>query len=516
MIKKILKIHNVGRFDAYKPRGDVELTPLCFVFADNGRGKTTLCDIFRSLQLGEGDHILGRRRLGATTETEVDIQLATGTAKFRSGKWDVAYPDIAIFDNTFVHQNVFAGDYVDHEHKRNLYRVIVGQDGVALAKLVDDLDSRIKDATRDLGQKKQAIELLIPPGITIDTFLTVAPLVDVEEKIRAKEKELAEATASKNRAAEIKEKPLLKPASLPTFPVGFKELLAQTLENISSEAEVKMKEHIARHTNLATEEWLSKGISYAKDDTCPLCGQEMSGLELIAAYRSIFDITYQEFKNKLTAAMVALHTEFSGSPLELVRKIMSDNAVWVEFWKQFSSLPLEGNPPLESIVAVVEEAKTIADGLLRLKLSAPLEVVRWSEELEIVLKKYEELSNVVAEYNHKIEDSNTRIINVKEWAQNPDLAGIESQLKFLKSIRKRFEPATLKVVEDYTKANKIKYDLETEKKTAKEKLDKYSDTVLRDCEKRVNELLEMFGAGFSIGSTKRSYIGARVEMFHSK
>ena len=29
----------------------------------------------------------------------------------------------------FIHENVYAGDYVDHEHKKNLYRVIDGPAG---------------------------------------------------------------------------------------------------------------------------------------------------------------------------------------------------------------------------------------------------------------------------------------------------------------------------------------------------------------------------------------------------
>jgi hypothetical protein len=63
---------------------------------------------------------------------------------------------------------------------------------------------------------------------------------------------------------------------------------------------------------------------------------------------------------------------------------------------------------------------------------------------------------------------------------------------------------------EYAAANTLKGQLEVQKATAKESLDTYSDTVLKDCEKRINELLAIFGAGFRIGNTKRSYVGARV------
>ena len=66
-----------------------------------------------------------------------------GKASFKAGKWDATQPAIAIFDTTFIHQNVYAGDHIDHEHKKNLYRVIVGEEGVKLVQKVDTLDAEL-------------------------------------------------------------------------------------------------------------------------------------------------------------------------------------------------------------------------------------------------------------------------------------------------------------------------------------------------------------------------------------
>ncbi len=43
---------NIGRFRDCSPRGDVSFRKLTLLFSENGRGKTTLCVIFRSLQTG--------------------------------------------------------------------------------------------------------------------------------------------------------------------------------------------------------------------------------------------------------------------------------------------------------------------------------------------------------------------------------------------------------------------------------------------------------------------------------
>ena len=247
MIKKILKIDNVGRFDNYRPRGNVELAAFSLIFAENSRGKTTLCDIFRSLQCGEGAYILGRKRLGGAGNPEVDVLLDNKTVKFRDGAWDTLHADITIFDNTFIHQNVFSGDYVDHDQKRNLYRVIVGEQGVTLAKAVDELDTKIKEANRDLGAKSQMLELMMPVGVSLTDFVALPADADIEQKIPIKEKDFAEATTASKRSADIKAKGLLKPLALPTFPATFNNLLAESLDTISKDAEKTIQEHINTH-----------------------------------------------------------------------------------------------------------------------------------------------------------------------------------------------------------------------------------------------------------------------------
>jgi wobble nucleotide-excising tRNase len=65
MLKKFIAIKNVGRFRNYGTSGDLELKRYSLLFAENGRGKTTLCAILRSLQSGVGAHVVGRRTLGS-------------------------------------------------------------------------------------------------------------------------------------------------------------------------------------------------------------------------------------------------------------------------------------------------------------------------------------------------------------------------------------------------------------------------------------------------------------------
>jgi wobble nucleotide-excising tRNase len=63
-LTKIISIKSVGRFLNCTASGDVTFRRFTLVFAENGRGKTTLCAILRSLQSNDNSYITGRRTLG--------------------------------------------------------------------------------------------------------------------------------------------------------------------------------------------------------------------------------------------------------------------------------------------------------------------------------------------------------------------------------------------------------------------------------------------------------------------
>ena len=134
MIKKIVSLRGVGRFEGFKATGDVTFGKYTLIFAENGVGKTTLCDVIRSLQTGDPDYIMGRRTLGSAVEPEATVLLNDGsTARFSGGRWSkTPAGGCTIFDQVYVRDNVHAGEVVDIEHKRALFSLVVGERGVTL------------------------------------------------------------------------------------------------------------------------------------------------------------------------------------------------------------------------------------------------------------------------------------------------------------------------------------------------------------------------------------------------
>ena len=188
MIQKIIAIRNVGRLEKVNPLGDLTFRKLTLIFAENGRGKTTLTDVLRSLSTGNGGHILGRWTLGSSFPPFAQILLDDNrVVTFKDGAWDGPGPRLAIYDSTFIHENVYAGDSIAHEHKKNLYRVIVGDAGVRLAQKVDEYDGRIRDANKDITAKaavvRARVRASLPRGLKLETFLALKVDLDVADKI---------------------------------------------------------------------------------------------------------------------------------------------------------------------------------------------------------------------------------------------------------------------------------------------------------------------------------------------
>ena len=148
MIRKFVSLSNIGRFEGLKAHGDVEFKKYTLIFADNGLGKTTLCEVIKSLQTGNADILLGRTTLGGQGQPEAEILLADGvTARFKNGAWSRTPPGgVSIFDATYVRDNVHAGEVVDPNHRRNLFQVIVGAEGVRLATSVEELEKQRRSA----------------------------------------------------------------------------------------------------------------------------------------------------------------------------------------------------------------------------------------------------------------------------------------------------------------------------------------------------------------------------------
>ena len=88
MIEKFFSLKNIGRFVGDAPKGDVSFRRLTLIYGENGRGKTTLCSILRSLQTQDSTLINERKTLGSENDSVCNIRVGGNNYKFSSGIWD--------------------------------------------------------------------------------------------------------------------------------------------------------------------------------------------------------------------------------------------------------------------------------------------------------------------------------------------------------------------------------------------------------------------------------------------
>jgi wobble nucleotide-excising tRNase len=127
MIRKILKLQNVGLLQDATQNGAVELAQVTAVYSDNGRGKSTLAAVLRACQLGDAGRLHARKTIDATSAPAVKLLLPTGNhIEFTTNSWTAALPDIVIFDSEFVEQNVYSGFEVRADQRQSLLEFALG------------------------------------------------------------------------------------------------------------------------------------------------------------------------------------------------------------------------------------------------------------------------------------------------------------------------------------------------------------------------------------------------------
>lgn len=503
-IRKFIKIENVGRLVNCIQKGP-ELNRYNLFFAENGRGKTTLCAILRSLQTGQHEHITERKTVAPLGgDPTAMIRLDGENAKYEKKAWSTTLPEIAIFDATFVAQNVHAGEYVGRDHRSNLLQVIIGDAGVALAKKVSDLDEAIREKNSEINNAKKSVQQHIPTGVGVDTFVTLAEDPDIETKIAAK---AAELTAAK-RADEIKTRAALSEVSIPDLPANLFPTLAKNLADISADADTRLREQIGRHGMYEHgEAWLSEGLGYVRDGKCPFCGQNTTGLPLVEAYKQFFSDAYHALRAEIEQLRTGAETALGDTALATLGRTVAANEAATEYWKQFTPIAVASPDHDNAVAAPTRELRQAVLALIARKLTNPLEAIQADAAFNAALPKHDAAKTLLNTYNASVKAANLGIQAQKQQVQAANVATIERDLSALRLTKLRHDPKVNPLCTDYQTTLAGKKKLDADKDAAKTALDKYADKMIRDYETTINALLKGFGAGFSITNSKKTYIG---------
>lgn len=504
MLKKIIYVKNIGRFQNSQLGGDTSFAKYNFIFGANGFGKTTLCAILRSLKTADTGHVLGRRTLGVNETPSVDLLMNTGNIRFNGREWSASYPNLAIFDSIFISENVHSGDAVDTDQKRNLYRVIIGEAGVRLAEQELKLAGEGRAKTTEITSTTKAIQIHIPPGMKLEAFIALPKIDDIDDKIALQELGL---TAIREAAA-ITARIELSGLALPALPDGFTELLAKTIANITTAAEQQMNVHLTAHGMTLSNgtNWIVQGIDHS-NNSCPFCGQGVAGLPLIAAYRAVLSDNYKALRGAIREMKVAINEVFGEAALAKLDIWAEQHKGGIEFWSKYCQLDKASLTHPSSTAGAVKALKRAALALIERKTGEPLEAISVDDDFVKAASAYEVEKGKVDALNQAVQQANTLIRAKKTEVEMADLAATTDVLTRMKAIKIRHGPSVAKLCNDYSRLASQKEKIEAEKLNIRQQLEWHTAGVVKPYQQRINDFLDVFNAGFRIAETKHTYAG---------
>ena len=306
MFEKIIDIQRVGRFEKLLTPSKLRFSKITLIFGENGWGKSTIADIFRSYGSNRPEIVRGRETLSTTGEQKV-ILLYKGNQAICDGiAWTgQPSPSIAVFDQTFINENVYSGENVSHDHLKKQYGLVLGVDGV---KLLQDIQATENDEQKiklKIKEQERAIQnTIFVLGLQkkdVISFVSLTPLERAKSAIQQKETELKRAIEWR----QIESATLPEPLPLPTSAGNFKATLTRSIEGVATEARMHVHRHIASHAkpnNVATnshEVWLESGLSFSSEESCPFCGQDLVNRTLLDHYSSYFSKTFKALSEEV-------------------------------------------------------------------------------------------------------------------------------------------------------------------------------------------------------------------------
>lgn len=419
MIQKIEKIKNIGNYEDYVASGDVTLKKINLIYAENGAGKTTLARILHSVSINAPEIISNHKRINATTEPEVHIKDDKGEVlNFNADNWNRCESNIAVFDAHFVSDNIYTGFYINSEHRRQLYKFVLGSIGVDIANKIERVKLIIDNTNNEKSDLASQIKIYSKEQ-NIDKVCNLKPLEKIDNLIKEKKQELK--IAQDNTV-------ILKQSSLPLFPQSpfavnaedMKLALGFSVDGISKEYLDIVKHHLNKFDakgSMGVEQWIYAGIQIITEDNkkeCPFCGNNLDGIKLIEGYNQFFSNKYKESVS-LTRN---LKDQFATINIDLfIEQIASFKKQFEnleKFWTTY--LVIENQKPsFDYDVYKLKSCWNLLNKAIETKLANPLENISndivdgFFAELHFISEKKRVVDEYVTLYNTEISNLKNKI-----------------------------------------------------------------------------------------------------------
>jgi len=504
MISKFQLIRNIGVFESVEGSQETKLAKLTLIYAENARGKTTLSAVLRSLQSGETSPIFERVRLGAQNQPHVVVEntCSTKPAIFQNNSWSYNIPEIIIFDDHFIDQNVCSGLQIESGHRQNLHEVIVGAQGVVLDRKIDELVKKIDIHNTELRKKAETIPAEVRGRMGVDEFCELDEQPDIDKAIKEAEMRL---NALKNEQ-EVRTKSFFSEISPPSLEIdNIKEILSQSLPDLDTQALKKIKDHFNK-SGEGSEQWIEQGMHriYKAEDQgeellCPFCAQNLKNSYLTDLYRVYFSEAYSDLIRNIDKLRVKINRDFGGDAIAEFQEKAKQMENLHRFWTPMCEMPKLKIDSAE-IVKTWQEARDILLEALTNKKSSPLEGFKLDTDGKEKVESFQKHTAFVEEKSRELVTMNMTIRQIKEQASSGSAYEVLNELERRKATKKRFSPEIAQLCKEYLVEKEAKKQKEEEKAEKRNALDEHRNTIFPKYQEAINKYLGNFNASFRVAS----------------
>lgn len=473
------------------------------LYADNGRGKSTLATILRSVGSAAPSLITERKTIDGTLPPKVVLQFGSGhKVTFSGNQWSEPRSEFLVFDADFVEKNIHSGGLVNTGHRKNLLQFALGAKAVS-ARLAEE--KATVDARNAADEVQKIIEQLSGhhQGIALSEFEKLLIVPDVDKQIEGVEKRIVTARSS----ALLLKRAVPALVHVPNLELAqFFTVLGTSIERVQDDAETIVRAHVAKLSKVGAEGWLSQGQTFDQGDVCPYCAQPTPDLDLIKAYRTHFNAAYADLKAKVLKLDKTISIATSDSIVIDFAQRVEGEAATANAWSDQVTVPLIR---FESDLAMVNLGKLreCLLGLVEKKQASPTVACGGNTEIDRVNALWAEIVGLMNAANTAIGEATVAIDHFRQKLAAEDIQLLSNQHSRLELSKKRHLPTVVKLIGDLVTSRVASTTAESAKTTARTTLDALMKQTLTDYQKAINELLTKFGASFQIEKMDANFRG---------
>lgn len=503
MIERISVIQGIGLL--HQANGNPHTCQkVTLIYADNGRGKSTLARILRSVSVGEASLITNCKTVDGTLPPKVVLQFGSGhKVSFENGIWSEQRPEVLVFDADFIESNVHSGGTVSTGHRKNLLEFALGEAAVTARTNVEKATAEARSA----AEKVQGFIAQLSghhTGMALVSFDKLPAVADADLKIEDYQKRIV---AAGNVEIILKKlTPTL--AAIPSINIDhFFSVFAKSLQDVHANAEKLVKGHIAALGNKAAEGWLSQGRQLDNGENCPYCAQSTTGNNLIQAYQTHFNASYSELKAKVAGLTNEVAMGTSASVVDTFSQSIINASAHAAAWAEHIQVtPIEFNSAL--CHSVLNELQVLLTELVKRKQASPTDPIGTEEDKQKATAIWEQVVAPMQATNEAINRWVTAIAAYKGKLASENVQQLQQKIANLQDSKRRHDPNVVQLFDKLATARTNANLAEKEKQSARDTLDALMQKTLDQYENAINSLLKNFGASFSIKGMNANFRGA--------